>query len=293
MKRSLAGDSQNRFRHTAANNNSKDAIPEYQFSFTKISKMAVKLLDPDDVLAYLTITTPTSAQSDAMEAITNSVEADVKRFCRWCVTSKIHIDYLPQPGSILGIPLRTTSRFRDSGSWQGQSFGVARGQDRLQLPQMYVTVISEVKEDIAFDFGSDTVLTVNDDYRIEDKGGSGKSGGVMRVGSYWPSVPLSIKLSYTAGFSEADLAGEHNGLRFRAMREAISQWFLRQKELATYVTGLGGDTSGLIREEKIGPYEVKFGGFGDGNKGGPSVGMSPEFKAYLQEAGYVFMGVGV
>lgn len=255
--------------------------------------MAIKLLDPDDVLAYLTITSPTPAQSDAMEIITNSVESDVKQFCRWCVTSKTHVDYLPQPGSVLGIPLRSTSRYQNAGSWQGQSFGVARGQDRLQLPQMYVTAISEVKEDIAFDFGSDTVLTVGDDYRIEDKGGSGKSGGVMRVGSYWPSVPLSIKLSYTAGLLEADLAGEHNGLRFRAMRECIAQWFLRQKELATYVTGLGGDTSGLLREEKLGDYAVKFAGANDGNKGGPPVGLSQEFKTYLQEAGYVFMGVGV
>jgi hypothetical protein len=240
----------------------------------------VAIIDPDAVLEFLTITSPTSAQSDAMEVITKSVESDIKQTCRWCVTSQSFVYRMPQHGSSHGIPLRSTLGM------------MGRLPDRLQLPQMRITAVSEIREDVTLAFGDTTILTVDTDYQIEDLGGIGESGGILRINNYWPSVPLSIKISFTAGYTEADLDGPKNGLRFRAMKECIARWFTRQKELAMYVTGLGGDTSGLLVEEELGDYRAKWATAAAG-KALMAEGLSPEFQDYLMTAGYVFRGIGV
>lgn len=238
--------------------------------------MPVNLTTAAEIFSFMTIS-PSAAQTTAMTTIVNAVTSDVKKFARWCVTDKTHVEYLPRHGQVHGRPLRSTN-------------GSSGSLDRLQLSQMHVTAISEVKEDTDFVFGSDTVLTLNEQWKPETVDSVlSKSGGLLRVGACWPSVPLSVKVSFSAGLTEGDLAGDHNGLRFRTMRECMSRWFKRQKELNTFSDS---DATGTVRREKLGVYEVEFADpFLD--KSGQLTELSDDFKEFLQDCGYVFMGVPV
>lgn len=245
--------------------------------------MPVDLITPSSVFAYMGIS-PSADQTAAMTIISNAVTSEVKRFCRWCLTEKTHVEFFPRHGQSHGRGLRSTGRQPGYGSVLG-------GQDRLQLNQMQVTAISEIKEDTSFVFGSDTALALNEQWKPETIDSVlSKSGGILRIDACWPSLPLSVKASFTAGFTESDLAGDHNGLRFRALRECVTRWYKRQKEINTFVTD--STATGTIRREKLGVYEVENADpFVD--KSGQLSELTDDFKEFLQDCGYVFMGVGV
>lgn len=243
--------------------------------------MPVILVTPAQVFDFMEIT-PTSPQTTNMTTIVNAVISDFKKYCRWGITEATYVDWLPQPGAVYGTPLRSTSRMTN---------GVSGGQDRLQLPQMFVTAVSEVKEDSGLTFGSDTVLTIDTDWRPQRAGGVlSKSGGLLRINSAWCSIPLSIKISYTAGFTESDLTGAHNGIRFQAIKQCILRWFKRQRELAVFADG----ATGLTRKEKLGDFETQFADpMADASGQFIEGGLTEDCEKYLQESGYVFYGVGV
>ena len=252
------------------------------------------LVETDDIFAYLSIT-PTPAQSDAMEVIKNGMESAVKRFCRWNLTEKTLTSYLPLNPVAVGYHVPTAE--------VGYGFGaVTSGRNRLQLPAMHVKSITSIYEDYgakagfnAEDFPSTTLLTAGDDYFLEKDSGStySESGGVIRVGCNWSSVPGTIKVVFVAGFSESELSGEFNGIRYATIRECAKAWIARQRE--NVLVSSDGSDALTVSRERLGDHDISY--HNPNSRANQSdygsYGISEEFQGFLQSNGYVFMSVGV
>mgnify|MGYP001616369114 CR=1 FL=1 len=232
-----------------------------------------------------------------MGMIKNGLESAVKRFCRWNVAEATKTSYLPLIPTALGPVVPSSELYAP--------FPLVTGtRNRLQLPSSHVKTITSVHEDYGStggsgtDFSSNTLLTQNSDYFLEkDEGATfSESGGLIRKGTNWSSIPGTIKIVFVSGFSELEFAGDYNGLRFALIEECVQNWIKRQRIIQTYITGLGpgADTSGTLIREKLGDYEVGF------SKNDPnpkddsgSYGLSEKFQTFLQDEGYVYCGVGV
>lgn len=247
-------------------------------------------------LAYVGIDNPTSLQTTRMDLIRSGLESSLKRFCRWCVVETAGlIYYLPTQGQRHGTQ-----------TWNLELDRARGGHDRMQLPQMHVTAISEVRVDLAArggvtsgHFASDTILVAGDDYFLDPDGpaGASSSGGLLRVHAAWPNLPGTVKVTLTAGFTEAQLAtdGEHNILRLGMICECAAHWARRQQMEKLYTTGVGGDLTGTLSGFKMGEFEAKYRdpGTGEGLSGSAgSYAISEELQKLLTDHGYVFEAVG-
>lgn len=88
----------------------------------------------------------------------------------------------------------------------------------LKLDNAYVRSVTDVRVDPAGNFGttsgsfgSSTALVSGTDYALElDAAGLCKSGHLLRLDAAWPNRPGSIKVTYVAGFSAAELNGDYS-----------------------------------------------------------------------------------
>lgn len=263
--------------------------------------MAIQLACSDEILStYLGISSPTNLQFDQMDMIRTGIESSIKKYCRWGLTETTYTSYLPLNPNVMGAHVPTaelySNRYVPGGS-----------RNRLQLPTMYVTSITNIWEDTealagygASDFGSEELLVAGTDYFLEKDQGSSYSwsGGVIRVGRAWSSIPGTIKATYVSGFTNTDLQGAQNGLRLATIRECADHYVRLKRMQGAFITGVGtgADTTGLVSRERLGDYEV---GFRDPlsesatKDDAGSYGLSMRLRDFLQDAGYVFMGVGV
>ena len=244
-----------------------------------------------DVFTFMGITAPTPAQTALMTMLRTGVEKDIINYARWAVVETAMVVYLPRPNVAHGSTVYTSDF----------SVGAAPSRTRLQLPQMYITTITDIWEDTAAigtatgSFSSDTKLTANVGYHLEtDDAGVSWNGGVLRVGATWSNIPGTIKASFTCGFSESALAGSFYDLRLKTIQEVADIWVTRQCMQQVYVTGLNGDTSGTVAREKLGPWEIAYrdpGASSSVERDGSS--LSERIRCFLQDNGYVYCGVGV
>lgn len=242
-----------------------------------------------DVFTFMGITAPTPAQTTLMTMLRTGAEQDVIHFCRWAVVETSMTLYLPRPNVAHGSTVYTSDF----------SVGGYPSRTRLQLPQMYVTAITDIWEDTSAigttGFATDTKLTANVNYHLEtDDGTVSWNAGVLRVDNAWSNIPGTIKAQFTCGFSEALLAGGFYDLRLKTIQECADLWISRQRMQQVYVTGLNGDTSGTVAREKLGPWEIAYrdpGVSSSAERGGNS--LSERMRSFLQDNGYVYCGVGV
>lgn len=247
------------------------------------------LTTPAEVFSYLGISRPTTDETAAMTLIVNGLQSSVIRFCHWCVLSASHVNYLPFSGQRFGSRVLQLE-------YQGGG-----GRDRLQLPQMNVTAVSEIRIDseargpLTGYFAAATIVDPTTYFLETDGGGSiSESGGLFRLDACWPSQPGTVKASFTAGYTEGDLLADHNSLRLATDQEAALHFVLRQQRKKTFVDGISGDTTGLLASERLGDWEASWrkpDTSGDAKSGG-SYSLSEDMRTFLQDMGYVFCGVG-
>lgn len=261
------------------------------------------IADNDEILTtYLGISSPSQAVQDAIEMIRLGIEASIKKYCRWNVTQATKTAYLPLHPNAMGVYLPSA----ELGFNRPFPTGT---RNRLQLPSMYVTSITSIYENQSAvggagssDFGSAALLTAGTDYYLEKDQGSAASwsGGVIRIGTSWSSIPGTIKVTYVSGFTESELQGDQNDLRFAVTKECADHYVRHLRLKSQFVTGIGlggatPDTSGLISRLHIGDFDV---GFRDAtaneeaNDPG-SYGLSERLRSFLQDNGYIMMAVGV
>lgn len=198
------------------------------------------------------------ADSGLIELLKRVVENDARRYCGHEITRNTNpfIHFLP--GSVAASSAVSLLE-RASGMTTGiRDDGASRF---LQLPVPFVRAESlEVRVDLnaaagqaAGAFGSATLLTAGVDYYLDmDESGLSRSGRLVRIAGGWPAQPRTVRVSYFAGFSAAELDGPYSDLKGAILDEVCHRF-----QIAKSRPGSGG--TGLIQSESIGgEYSVTY-----------------------------------
>jgi len=129
----------------------------------------------------------------------------------------------------------------------------------VQLRQLPARSISEVCEDptgyfgqVAGSFGQATVLTAGDDYYLkQEQDGLSWTGHLVRRSFWFPAMAGSVKVTYVAGFTAAELAGRWSVFK-TACLETIGDLYLRAGSLA------GGQKADLASEAIGGGVNMSY-----------------------------------
>lgn len=210
-----------------------------------------------DVLPFLAKGgSATDQEVGFLNSLVPAIEQSVKDLTGTAIEQSTYTHYLPMIDSGGGF----ASEF---GTWWEKRGGLAvevaavsvAAGNRLILPEVPVTIISAVYEDVdayggqqAGDFPSASELTAGTDYWVwQFESGMCRSGILVRRGGPWPSRPGTVKVQYTAGWTAAQLTtGIASPIKLAvliAVRRAFASW------------GAGG---GALKSERIGDYAATY-----------------------------------
>lgn len=176
-----------------------------------------------DVMEYLGIS---SSNRSLAEFYHRTTEAAVRRFVGHGIsqntyTSEYHRRNLTGSSGSGEYVQIDSDAVQVSGGCSGSNDG-----NILQLDNGYVRSVTEIREDAnghfgqASGFGASTVLTQGTDYNIElDSTGLSKSGRIIRRNRDWCNVPGSIKVTYVAGFTSAELDDEYSFVKMAILHD--------------------------------------------------------------------------
>jgi hypothetical protein len=130
------------------------------------------------------------------------------------------------------------------------------------LPEYPVRSISDIREDTAAyaSYGTSawpaaSVLTAGSEYHLDlDQSGLCRWGRIIRLSNYWPAIPRSIRVSYTAGWSADELAG------------TVADWRLDASDIQLVViqaivneySKIGSGTGGEIAAESLADFRIVY-----------------------------------
>ena len=124
------------------------------------------------------------------------------------------------------------------------------GGNIIQLDQIFVRSITEVREDFdgyfgieSGDFPSSTALTEGTDFymRVEESlGGTNlnKTGHLIRRSGNWPSRAGTVKATYKAGFTAAELDSDYSDIKLTIIEE-VALRFKKSKTMQGTEAGFG------------------------------------------------------
>lgn len=192
----------------------------------------MSIITTDDIEAELNVTL-TSADYDKVDRIRQRVESLAKKFVRHGISSTSYTHILPPRGPI---------------------------RDVLQLPQLYLTAVAHVYEDRnarcgqgTGDFAADTELDQGAEWMIgESFTDFNEESCLLRIGAYWPSDPLTVKVVYTAGLTADKLKGEFYFVKDALIRECVEIFhYAKDRE------GASGSV-GPVVSERLKDYAVSY-----------------------------------
>lgn len=142
-----------------------------------------------------------------------------------------------------------------------------RTDDMLCLRHIPVRSISEVREDPSAnanfktgDFADATVLTNGTDFFLDvNVDGISESGFLRRANSIWSLWPRSIKITYQAGYTNEEFAGEGDIDASPIAEAVLICGIILFKQKAVNAKGNGGFLPGPIQSEKLGDYSYTIG----------------------------------
>ncbi len=158
-------------------------------------------------------------------------------------------------GGYGGVPVNVGGSVVYAGGYAGTG---PVGGHFLQLDNGFVRSVSDCREDMsalfgqgASDFSAGTALTVGTDFFLElDSTGLSKSGRLIRNGRDWSSKPGTIRITYIAGLSPAELDDAYSFVK-QALLEDI------QAKFNSVMSQRGG--KGAVKKENwVGDYSVEY-----------------------------------
>jgi len=222
------------------------------------------ILDPGEIAVWLGKgSTLTDAEAALIAMIQPMVERSIKAYCGCNLEpQKTYTHYLPQRRR--GNPATSVRSWDVSGDKAvSVSAGRSLESESLWLPERPVRSITSVNVDEgayggqgSTDF-SGSNLVAGTDYQIDElESGLSISGKLIRRGSFWPSFPRTVKVVYTAGFTQAELTYDSTNREAGiAANVKLATLYAMQAVFAQH-----GVDAGDIVSEKLGDYSVKYAG---------------------------------
>jgi hypothetical protein len=204
------------------------------------------------VYDWLEIDCPSENETEAVLFLKRRAERMVRRYLGCAVTQGTYTHYLPTGNAFHDRRARSLPYYR-SDNYYGQE---------LKLPEYPLRSVTSIYEDryaYAGDasgaWASTTELTAGTDYYAEwDQDGLSKRGYLLRLKTGWSSVPKSIKITYTAGWSSSELSGDVTDVALDASDIQLATL----KYIAKAYLTRGGEGGGVIQSEQLADFKVTY-----------------------------------
>lgn len=168
----------------------------------------------------------------------------------------------------------------------------------LQLAHLPLRSVTSVYED--YDarhgtqdgaFGASTLLTVGDDYVPvwdgQDSSGNavGFAGQIRRYASSWPSDPGTVKITYVAGYTAAELSGYDTAINASVIKSVvITEVGLQFRRLwQRRKSATLGFLPGILSSERLGDYSYSSTGSAAEQEMGLIVDLTSQSKSKLEK----------
>lgn len=183
------------------------------------------ITDIAEIVAALGLTQSlTTQEAGVINQIQGPVERSVKNLIRSNVEQATYTHLLPA-SNFEPLPVASLDYFDVTGGPIVPGYGGygSGGSSKLQLMELPVRSVASVYEDrqamggqAPNGFPSTSLLTAGVNYYIDwETAGLCKNGQLIRRVSRWSTVPRSIKVTYTAGYTQAELDGNANDPSFQ------------------------------------------------------------------------------
>ena len=184
------------------------------------------------------------------------------------------------------------------------AYGYGTRNRVLTLANLPVRSVASVYENISAWDGTDvdgswpaeTLLTLGSDYQVDwESSGFNRSGFIYRKSGGWADLPRTIKVTYTAGFTAAELAVDAVGSEFyNAVLLTTIQGFnqLKSQQGFAMAAGRGQGSAGPIMSGSLGPFSVSYGSSNDAMHG-LRLALPPAAAKTLEEWGHYGKRLGL
>ena len=208
----------------------------------------------------------TEVERAILQSCLQKAESEVKRFLRYDPEQKTHVEYYPN----MDFSLHSRAGVYEVTS---QEAFIRRLQvsatDELQLKHLPIRSISELKVDYdgrggarSGSFGASTVWTEGVDYwpnwdvQSTDNDTKLCRDGVLRSEGRWPNLPGSVKVTYVAGYTNAELHNEDGALvdANPILAAVIDEAIARAQKVYSRMKKARGWGIGPFSSESLGDY---------------------------------------
>lgn len=213
----------------------------------------------------------TEEERTIIEAAISRAEGAVIRHLRYDPVQRSRTEYYPRTD----MDVRGTEGFWDTE--QGQAYWRQRASassDELQVQHLPIRSITSLSVDYdgRFDTQSGAFATNQTegtdfwpDYDgVDDDGNRLCRDGIIRSFGLWPQYPGSIKIVYTAGYTDAEFHGQKNLVNAVPVRDAVLIETIRRvrRALINKKSARLGFVPGSVVSENLGDYSYSLGGAG-------------------------------
>jgi hypothetical protein len=222
-----------------------------------------------DLLAFVNVST--DQELSRLEMVWKATEAEIRRYCGQNIAqpAAAYVDILPESDWYIPVdPLLSHDNVVPGGLGLTWSSGPQADGHLLTLRQGLVRSITSVYVDTTSaagtsvnDFAAATLLDA-DTYFLDagekdpDDSLMSRSGIVVRRDANWPSRRRSVKVTYVAGLTAAELDDEFSDIRLAVVKEVVDKYStvqslgqspIQSERLADWsiTYAIGGNTDGL------------------------------------------------
>lgn len=200
-----------------------------------------------------------------LEMAWKAVEGEIRRYCGQNIAqpAAAYVDFLPGKDLWTPLdPLLTHQNVVPGGLGYSWSSGPSADGHLLTLRQGLVRSITSVYVDTggsggtdADDFAAATLLSTDEyfldiDEKDPDDLVISRTGNVVRKYGNWPTRRRSVKVTYVAGLTGAELDADYSDLRMAVVECVIGKY--------TAYSNIGQDR---VKSERLGDWEIEY--FGD------------------------------
>lgn len=236
------------------------------------------LIDNSLVLLHLGLSdSSTDVEKALVQSAITMAEQDIRRYLGYDPVQKVWTEYYPQ----MSPALISSDVIWEANSTTAYARRVSGPTgDELQLRHLPVRATdangaNAISVRIDYDgrsgsksgaFAADTAKTEGQDFwpnydGVDDNGILLSRDGILRSVGLWPDEPGSVRVTYVAGYTEAELAGHSNTVDAHPLQVAALDEASRRvkKALLTMKSDGTGWTAGPMSFERLGDYSYSIG----------------------------------